>query len=97
MDLADFPRLNELDLKSTSVTGDIRQIGEDDFPSLATFLLPSTVIGGIDYEFQRISDVPDFMRSIHSLLRRPHLPATFELWEYHLNKSFWMETLFRFP
>ena len=34
MDLADFPHLKKLDLGETAVIGDIRDIGENDFPSL---------------------------------------------------------------
>ena len=74
MDLADFPRLRWLDLLCTSIVGDIRDIGRDDFLSIETrFLLPRTVVGGRGYEFQRISDVPSFMESIHPLLKRKHI------------------------
>eukprot|EP00984_Skeletonema_dohrnii_P022727 scaffold11824_cov78-Skeletonema_dohrnii-CCMP3373.AAC.1 len=78
MDLADFPRLKELDLRGTSVTGDIRDIdiGEYDFPALESFALPYTVRGGMGYQFQNISDVPDFMHTIYLLLQRT--PAIFE-------------------
>eukprot|EP00984_Skeletonema_dohrnii_P034889 scaffold34099_cov222-Skeletonema_dohrnii-CCMP3373.AAC.1 len=70
MDLADFPRLKKLDLLSTKVTGDIRDIGVQDFPALESLALPRTVHGGTYYEFQRISDVPIFMHTIHLLLQR---------------------------
>eukprot|EP00985_Skeletonema_marinoi_P020648 scaffold12330_cov83-Skeletonema_marinoi.AAC.27 len=74
MDLADFPRLRELDIFCTNVTGDIRGICEHDFPAMESLTLPNTVHGGMDYEFQRISDVPSFMHTIHLLLQRnPHL------------------------
>ena len=73
MDLADFPRLKKLDLwhrYDTAVTGDVRDIGEDDFPALESLLLPATVCGGMYYEFQLISEVPSFMQAIHLLLQR---------------------------
>jgi len=76
MDLADFPRLKELDLRSTKVTGDIRDIGVQDFPALKSLALPRTVHGGQCYEFQSISDVPSFMHTIHLLLQRN--PTLFE-------------------
>ena len=92
MDLADFPRLNKLNLKSTSVTGDIRHIREGDFPSLATFLFPSTVIGGMGYEFRRIGDVPGFMHAIHPFLQRtlrqPRPPFDFVIWEHQLKMAY---------
>ena len=74
MDLADFPRLKELDLHGTSVPGDIRDIGSYDFPSIDTQLkLPRTVAGGDFHEFQRVSDVPKFMQAILPLLKREHI------------------------
>ena len=75
MDLADFPRLKELDLYETAVTGDIRDIGADDFPSLE-FLghLPKGVFGGWGYELQSISDAPDLIRAVYLLKKqRPAL------------------------
>ena len=74
MELADFPYIKELDLCETSITGDIRNIGRDDFPSIETkFLLPRTVVGGCSYQFQRISDVPPFIQTILPLLKREHI------------------------
>jgi hypothetical protein len=70
MDLADFPHLNELDLRLTSVTGDIRDIGENDFQALQILFLPKGVHGGIGYKFEHISDVPEFLQAIHLLLKR---------------------------
>eukprot|EP00984_Skeletonema_dohrnii_P006056 scaffold2141_cov223-Skeletonema_dohrnii-CCMP3373.AAC.4 len=70
MDLADFPRLKELNLRGTKVIGDIRDITEGDFPALDRLSLPRTVYGGVGYEFQSISDVPSFMQAIHLLLQR---------------------------
>jgi len=66
MDLADFPRLHQLCLRGTKVTGHIRDIGESDFPVLEeSFALPDTVHGGEWYKFQRISEVPSFMHTMH--------------------------------
>jgi hypothetical protein len=62
MDLADYPQLKELHLVGTAVTGDIRDIGENDFPSLKVLALPKDVYGGMGYEFQRISDATDVAR-----------------------------------
>eukprot|EP00985_Skeletonema_marinoi_P011912 scaffold5641_cov86-Skeletonema_marinoi.AAC.6 len=45
MDLADFPRLKVLELWDTATTGDVRDIGEDDFPALESLGLPTTVCG----------------------------------------------------
>eukprot|EP00984_Skeletonema_dohrnii_P008179 scaffold3005_cov102-Skeletonema_dohrnii-CCMP3373.AAC.4 len=75
MDLADFPRLKELVLHNTAVTGDIRDIRANDFPSLESLYLPDTVHGGSEYEFQQISDVPAFMHTVHLLLQR--IPTLF--------------------
>ena len=73
MDLADFPHLKVLDLEGTAVTGDIRDIGENNFPSIEELFLPEGVYGGLDNEFQLISDAEDVIRTLHSLLnkRRP--------------------------
>ena len=70
MDLADFPRLRELNLCYTGVTGDIRDISGNDFPALESISLPKTVAGGKEYEFQHISEVPSFMHTIHLLMQR---------------------------
>eukprot|EP00984_Skeletonema_dohrnii_P025874 scaffold15094_cov223-Skeletonema_dohrnii-CCMP3373.AAC.4 len=79
MDLADFPGLTVLNLVHTSVTGDVRDIGEYDFSALDSLALPRTVHGGFGYKFHRISDVPDFMHTIHILLQR--IPTLFrEIW-----------------
>eukprot|EP00984_Skeletonema_dohrnii_P025875 scaffold15094_cov223-Skeletonema_dohrnii-CCMP3373.AAC.5 len=84
LNLADFPRLKELDLEYNQVAGDIRDIGEHDFPALESLALPRTVHGGIGYKFQRISDVPDFMHTIYLLLQRP--PKLFEKDQFEKNK-----------
>ena len=46
MDLADFPHLKELNMFYTAVTGDIRDIGDNDFSSLEDLYLPKGVYGG---------------------------------------------------
>ena len=76
MDLANFPRLKELDLMGTAVEGSILDIRQDDFSVLKTLSLPSTVQGGVGYKFQHIAEVPNFMQAIHFLLRRT--PTLFE-------------------
>jgi len=76
MDLADFPRLQVLNLSETAVTGDIRDIRVHDFPALEKISLPSTVQGGIGYKFQRVSDVSSFMQAIYLLTQRT--PALFK-------------------
>eukprot|EP00985_Skeletonema_marinoi_P020645 scaffold12330_cov83-Skeletonema_marinoi.AAC.24 len=70
MDLADFPRLKELDLNCTTVTGHIGDIRGHDFPALERLRLPKSVRGGMNYKFQNISDVPDFIHTIYLLLQR---------------------------
>jgi len=86
MDLADFPRLKELNLRETYVTGDIRDIGERDFPTLELLTLPSSVYGGPGHEFQRISDAPGIIRTLYSIKRqRPNL--VFKYWYGKLSKD----------
>jgi hypothetical protein len=65
MDLADFPHLKKLYLGDTAVTGDIRYIGENDFTALKNLDLPKGVYGGSGYEFRRISDAPDLIRTLY--------------------------------
>mmetsp|Transcript_25753 Transcript_25753/g.43680 ORF Transcript_25753/g.43680 Transcript_25753/m.43680 type:complete len:420 (+) Transcript_25753:95-1354(+) len=86
MDLADFPRLKELNLRETYVTGDIRDVGERDFPTLELLALPSSVYGGPGHEFQRISDAPGIIRTLYSIKRqRPNL--LFKYWYGKLSKD----------
>ena len=74
MDLADFPCLNELYLDDTSVIGDIRDVGNNDFLSLKELTLPMSVYGGNGHEFQLISDAPDLIRTVYLLTKqRPSL------------------------
>jgi len=74
MDLADFPHLETLNLHFTVVTGDIREIGEQDFSALEQLVLPCGVYGGKGYKFQRISDAPDVIGALYSFKKqRPTL------------------------
>ena len=74
MDLADFPNLKELDLDSTAVTGDIRDISENDFSSLEELILPHGAYGVSGYKLQRISDGPELIRAVYLLSKqRPAL------------------------
>jgi hypothetical protein len=63
MDLADFPHLKVLDLRYTAVTGDIRDISEKDFLFLKELTLPKGVYGGMDQDFQHISDATGVIRT----------------------------------
>jgi hypothetical protein len=82
MDLADFPHLKILVLDGTAVTGDIRDIGEDDFSSLQSLMLPKGVYGGKGYQLQSISDAHDLMRTLyHFKKQRPAL--SLKSWYYH--------------
>jgi hypothetical protein len=73
MDLADFPHLKKLSLFVTAVTGDIRDIGDNDFTNLEHLDLSHLVYGGKGYEFQHISDGPDIIRAVYLLKQRPAL------------------------
>ena len=74
MDLADFPHLKILGFDGTAVTGDIRDISENDFSSLEYLDLPKGVYGGAGYELQSISDGPDLVRVVYLLRKqRPAL------------------------
>ena len=79
MDLADFPCLKRLDLRSTRVTGDIRDINENDFKVLESLELSRTVYGGNRYAFQTIAEVPDFMRRIYPLAKRMKIDKSWRL------------------
>jgi hypothetical protein len=52
------------------MTGDIRDIGENDFSSLEQLTLPKEVYGGYFYELKRISDAPDLIRAVYLLKKR---------------------------
>ncbi len=89
MDLADFPHLKELDLRGTTVTGDIRDIGENDFSSIKILTLPRGVYGGSGYEFQRIADGHDLVRAVYFFKQqRPKLSFCKDLYE-----GYWYPTL----
>ena len=85
MDLADFPRLKELNLHDTAVTGDIREIGEQDFSALEETVLPRGVYGGKGYEFQRISDAAGLINSLYSIKKQR--PALFNDWYGSLSRD----------
>ena len=73
MDLADFPNLKSLTLQGCSlVTGDMREIGENDFALLEAeaLNLGKPVIGSRSHEFQRILDVPSVAEAIYRLTQR---------------------------
>ena len=100
MDLADFPRLRELHLYATTVTGDIRDISGSDFPALKDIFLPKTAAGGKGFEFQTISEVPSFMQAIHLLMRRKIMPLDWTWpvsqafrWRLSRDSSDWYESL----
>jgi hypothetical protein len=88
MDLADFPHLKELklNLSGTLVTGDIRDIGENDFSSLENLVLPKGVYGGRGYEFQSIAVATDLVRTLY-LLRKQRPALIFEYWYGTLSKD----------
>jgi hypothetical protein len=75
MDLVDLPHLKELFLAGTTVTGDIRDIGENDFSSLEKQLtLPESVLGAYGCKMQRISDGPGLAAAVYLLEKqRPTL------------------------
>jgi hypothetical protein len=74
-DLADFPRLKTLKLyRCSNVTGDIRKLGNSDFRKLTKLELSEGVIGGRNYQFQRVSDVPSVIDAVYRLSRRDPSP-----------------------
>mmetsp|Transcript_33945 Transcript_33945/g.50033 ORF Transcript_33945/g.50033 Transcript_33945/m.50033 type:complete len:399 (+) Transcript_33945:207-1403(+) len=87
MDLADFPHLKLLNLRSTKVTGDIRDITENDFLHLECIVLPKTVIGGWAYQFQRISEVPSVMNAVYLCMRRNRDRELFSGWCWYLSRE----------
>ncbi len=87
MDLADFPHLKVLNLFGTAVTGDIRDIGENDFSSLERLSLPKGVYGGKGYVFQRISDAPDVARVVYLLKKQRPTLAILKEWHGELSED----------
>ncbi len=86
MDLADFPRLKNLDLLFTAVTGDIRDIGENDFAALKNLELPYGVYGGRGHQFQSISEATELMRTLY-LLKKQHPALKMEGWHGMLSRD----------
>eukprot|EP00984_Skeletonema_dohrnii_P033179 scaffold28851_cov72-Skeletonema_dohrnii-CCMP3373.AAC.1 len=71
MDLAAFPRLKSLNLtKCSLMTGDMRKIGENDFPMLEELGLDADFIGAKYHQFLRISDVASVAEAIYRLKQR---------------------------
>ena len=90
MDLADFPHLKELYLDGTAVTGDIRDIGDNDFSSLEELSLPKGVYGagGNDgYELQHISDAPDLVRAVHLFNKQRPALKIMKFWSASLSRD----------
>jgi hypothetical protein len=86
MELSDFPFLKELNLDNTAVTGDIRDIDDNDFLTLEQLFLPKGVYGCHGYEFQRISDGPDVARAVYLLKKqRPALEMGY--WCVYLSRD----------
>jgi hypothetical protein len=84
MDLADFPHLKELHLTFTAVTGDIRDIGENDFSALENLIFE----GGHWHELQRISDAPEIVRTLYLLKKqRPKLKIEDHWYDYVLSRD----------
>ena len=86
MDLADFPHLKELDLYETAATGDIRDIGENDFTTLERLVVPKGVYGGHGYKFQRISDGTNVVRSVF-LFKKQRPALKMEDWHCILSED----------
>jgi len=89
MDLANCPRLKSLALHYCSlVTGDVREIGENDFPMLESLVLGEGTIRSTSHKFQRISDVPSAAEAIYRLNRRdPPLFRTLEHFCWSLSRD----------
>jgi hypothetical protein len=87
MDLADFPHLRLLHLQRTAVTGDIRDIGNNDFSSLEALILPKGVYGGEGYMFQHISDGPDVVRAVYLLKKQRPTLKIMEYWYATLSED----------
>jgi hypothetical protein len=68
MVLADFPYLQRIGIRCTNVTGDIREIGSDDFVSINELFLGDGIYGNLS--FDRIDDVPGIMKAKSNLMKR---------------------------
>eukprot|EP00984_Skeletonema_dohrnii_P005978 scaffold2120_cov150-Skeletonema_dohrnii-CCMP3373.AAC.1 len=95
MDLADFPRLNELNLLETEVSGDIRDIGERDFLALETLTLPKGVYGGMGFQFQRISDVPGIISTLYPIYKQRPILLKDSLAELSMGSPDWYRGVVR--
>ena len=87
MDLADFPRLKELDLYETPVTGDIRDIGENDFSSLEHLDLSKEIYGGSNYRLQHVSDALDLVNTLHLLKKQRPALSLLKGWHATLSED----------
>ena len=87
MDLADFPHLKELDLCYTAVTGDIRDISENDFSSLEQLTLPKGVYGGRGYELQSISKAIGLVRTLYLLKKQRSSLKMDKAWYAYLSED----------
>ena len=67
-DLKDFPKLEKLNLEDTKVTGDIRNIGPQDFISMEEMDLGHNVYGG--KSFFSIREAPEIMLGWYRLKKR---------------------------
>jgi hypothetical protein len=96
MDLADFPHLKVLYLDRSAVTGDIRDIGENDFSSLEELILPKSVYGGNGHELQRISDAPKLVRAVYLLSKQRPTLSMLKYWRGYLSRDSpdWYESAF---
>jgi hypothetical protein len=82
-DVSDFPRLEILQVNGTKVTGDIREIGRDDFKSLEELDLGEGVYGGGC--LMAIQDAPSIMFARYQLLKR--MPGLFTKKRWSLTRD----------
>jgi hypothetical protein len=88
MTLADFPKLQKIDLMVTKVTGDIREIGPNDFSSIQEMELCDTIHGG--GELMKIEDAPEIMLARSNLKKRhPSLFQDKQLFLSHLSPQYY--------
>jgi hypothetical protein len=93
MEFADFPNLKRLYLMATYVTGDVRDITENDFPKLKELGLPSRVYGGCWHRFERIADVndSDLMNAFYLLHQRSVSVESYITWSLSEESPDWYE------
>jgi hypothetical protein len=87
MDLADFPQLKALNLYNTAVTGDVRDIGENDFTNLEKLRFPFGVVGGMGFKFQRVADAPSVVNAYYRLAKRAKPLCDYDGCSYY---SWWL-------